>query len=138
MRCFRCGNDIDNNLECPFCGYINKEEKKKGIQNNDSKIEKFNNDQKREKYIKDRDGNKIIDIIGKIFSYMQVVFSIMMALICFALEKPFFPFISWIFVALAFIPKIKQIMIKKVYKIKKWVIPIRIILIIFAMIVFFS
>ena len=25
MKCFNCGNDIEDNLECPFCGYINNE-----------------------------------------------------------------------------------------------------------------
>lgn len=25
MKCYKCGNDIEDNLECPFCGYINKE-----------------------------------------------------------------------------------------------------------------
>ena len=69
---------------------------------------------------------------------MQVAFSIMMALVCFALEKPFFPFISWSIVALAFIPKIKQIIIDKIPKIKKWIIPIRIILIILAMVIFIA
>lgn len=36
MKCYKCGNDIEDNLECPFCGYINKEETKKNIRANDS------------------------------------------------------------------------------------------------------
>lgn len=54
------------------------------------------------------------------------------------LIKPFFPFISWSIVALAFIPKIKQIIISKILKIKKWMIPIRIVLIILAMVIFIA
>lgn len=69
---------------------------------------------------------------------MQVAFSIMMALVCFALKKTFFPFIIWSIVALVFIPKIKQIIINKIPKIKKWMITIRIILIILAIIVFIA
>lgn len=112
MKCFKCGNDIENNLECPFCGYINKQELKE--------------DTNKE--------NKIVNIIYKILCYIQVVFSIMMALVCFGLEKPFFSFISWMIVAIIFIPKIKLIIIRKVPKIRRWIILIRIILIILAMI----
>lgn len=136
MKCYKCGNDIEDNLECPFCGYINKEETKKNIRDNDSKIEYSNNRKKNERYENDRASNKVINVICKILCYMQVAFSIMMALVCFALEKPFFPFISWSIVALAFIPKIKQIIISKIPKIKKWMIPIRIVLIILAMVIF--
>ena len=38
MKCYKCGNDIEDNLECPFCGYINKEETRKNIRANDNKI----------------------------------------------------------------------------------------------------
>lgn len=138
MKCYKCGNDIEDNLECPFCGYINKEETKKNIRANDSRINYSNNGKKDEKYENDKISNKVINVIYKILCYMQVVFSIMMALVCFALEKPFFPFISWSIVALAFIPKIKQIIISKIPKIKKWMIPIRIILIILAMVIFIA
>ena len=138
MKCYKCGNDIEDNLECPFCGYINKEETKKNIRANDSKINYSNNGKKDERYENDKISNKVINVIYKILCYMQVVFSIMMALVCFALEKPFFPFISWSIVALAFIPKIKQIIISKIPKIKKWMIPIRIILIILAMVIFIA
>lgn len=137
MKCFNCGNDIEDNLECPFCGYINNEKTKKNIRVNDSKIDYFNNE-KNEEYGNDKVSNKVINVICKILCYMQVAFSIMMALVCFALEKPFFPFISWSIVALAFIPKIKQIIIDKIPKIKKWIIPIRIILIILAMVIFIA
>lgn len=137
MKCFNCGNDIEDNLECPFCGYINNEKTKKNIRVNDSKID-YSNNGKNEKYGNDKVSNKIINVICKILCYMQVAFSIMMALVCFALEKPFFPFISWSIVALAFIPKIKQIIIDKIPKIKKWIIPIRIILIILAMVIFIA
>lgn len=136
MKCYKCGNDIEDNLECPFCGYINKEETKKNIRANDSKIDYSNNEKKNERYENDKAGNKVINVICKILCYMQVAFSIMMALVCFALEKPFFPFISWSIIALAFIPKIKQIIISKIPKIKKWMIPIRIVLIILAMVIF--
>ena len=93
---------------------------------------------KNERYKNDKGSNKVINVICKILCYMQVAFSIMMALVCFALEKPFFPLISWIIVALAFIPKIKQIIISKIPKIKKWMIPIRIVLIILAMVIFIA
>ena len=138
MKCYKCGNDIEDNLECPFCGYINKEETKKNIKANNSKIDYSNKGKKNERYENDKISNKVINVIYKILCYMQVVFSIMMALVCFALEKPFFPFISWSIVALAFIPKIKQIIISKIPKIKKWMIPIRIILIILAMVIFIA
>ena len=138
MKCYKCGNDIEDNLECPFCGYINKEETKKNIRATDSKIDYSNNGKMNERYKNDKISNKVINVIYKILCYMQVVFSIMMALVCFALEKPFFPFISWSIVALAFIPKIKQIIISKIPKIKKWMIPIRIILIILAMVIFIA
>lgn len=36
MKCFKCGNDIEDNLECQFCGYINKEESKKNIRINEN------------------------------------------------------------------------------------------------------
>lgn len=137
MKCFKCGNDIEDNLECPFCGYINNEKTKKNIRVNDSKID-YSNNGKNEEYGNDKVSNKVINVICKILCYMQVAFSIMMALVCFALEKPFFPFISWSIVALAFIPKIKQIIIDKIPKIKKWIIPIRIILIILAMVIFIA
>lgn len=137
MKCFNCGNDIEDNLECPFCGYINNEKTKKNIRVNDSKID-YSNNEKNEEYGNDKVSNKVINVICKILCYMQVAFSIMMALVCFALEKPFFPFISWSIVALAFIPKIKQIIIDKIPKIKKWIIPIRIILIILAMVIFIA
>lgn len=137
MKCFKCGNDIEDNLECPFCGYINNEKIKKNIRVNDSKID-YSNNGKNEEYGNDKVSNKVINVICKILCYMQVAFSIMMALVCFALEKPFFPFISWSIVALAFIPKIKQIIIDKIPKIKKWIIPIRIILIILAMVIFIA
>lgn len=136
MKCYKCGNDIEDNLECPFCGYINKEETRKNIRANDRKIDYSNNGKKNERYENDNVSNKVINIICKILCYMQVAFSIMMALVCFAIEKPFFPFISWSIVALAFIPKIKQIIISKMPKIKKWMIPIRIVLIILAMVIF--
>lgn len=138
MKCYKCGNDIEDNLECPFCGYINKEETKKNIRANDRKIDYSNNGKKNERYENDKASNKVINVICKISCYMQVAFSIMMALVCFALEKPFFPFISWSIVALAFTPKIKQIIISKIPKIKKWMIPIRIVLIILAMVIFIS
>lgn len=138
MKCYKCGNDIEDNLECPFCGYINKEETKKNIRANDSKIDYSNNGKKNERYENDKASNKVINVICKILCYMQVAFSIMMALVCFALEKPFFPFIIWSIVALAFIPRIKQIIISKIPKIKKWIIPIRIILIILAMVIFIA
>lgn len=137
MKCFNCGNDIEDNLECPFCGYINNEKTKKNIRVNDSKID-YSNNEKNEEYGNDKVSNKVINVICKILCYMQVAFSIMMALVCFALEKPFFPFISWSIVALAFIPQIKQIIIDKIPKIKKWIIPIRIILIILAMVIFIA
>lgn len=137
MKCFNCGNDIEDNLECPFCGYINNEKTKKNIRVNDSKID-YSNNEKNEEYGNDKVSNKVINVICKILCYMQVAFSIMMALVCFALEKPFFPFISWSIVALAFIPKIKQIIIDKIPKIKKWIIPIRIIFIILAMVIFIA
>ena len=137
MKCFNCGNDIEDNLECPFCGYINNEKTKKNIRVNDSKID-YSNNEKNEEYGNDKVSNKVINVICKILCYMQVAFSIMMALVCFVLEKPFFPFISWSIVALAFIPKIKQIIIDKIPKIKKWIIPIRIILIILAMVIFIA
>ena len=137
MKCFKCGNDIEDNLECPFCGYINNEKTKKNIRVNDSKID-YSNNGKNEEYGNDEVSNKVINVICKILCYMQVAFSIMMALVCFALEKPFFPSISWSIVALAFIPKIKQIIIDKIPKIKKWIIPIRIILIILAMVIFIA
>ena len=137
MKCFNCGNDIEDNLECPFCGYINNEKTKKNIRVNDSKID-YSHNEKNEEYGNDKVSNKVINVICKILCYMQVAFSIMMALVCFALEKPFFPFISWSIVALAFIPKIKQIIIDKIPKIKKWIIPIRIILIILAMVIFIA
>lgn len=137
MKCFNCGNNIEDNLECPFCGYINNEKTKKNIRVNDSKID-YSNNEKNEEYGNDKVSNKVINVICKILCYMQVAFSIMMALVCFALEKPFFPFISWSIVALAFIPKIKQIIIDKIPKIKKWIIPIRIILIILAMVIFIA
>ena len=137
MKCFNCGNDIEDNLECPFWGYINNEKTKKNIRVNDSKID-YSNNEKNEEYGNDKVSNKVINVICKILCYMQVAFSIMMALVCFALEKPFFPFISWSIVALAFIPKIKQIIIDKIPKIKKWIIPIRIILIILAMVIFIA
>lgn len=137
MRCFKCGNDIEDNLECPFCGYINKQVSNKIIQNN-SKIDSFNKEVKNEEYENSKIDNKTINAICKILCYMQVVFAIMMALVCFALEKPFFPLISWIIVALVFIPNIKQIMIEKIHKIRKWIIPIRIILIILTMIIFIA
>lgn len=138
MKCYKCGNDIEDNLECPFCGYINKEETRKNIRANDSRIDYFNNEKKNVRYENDKVSNKVINVICNILCYMQVVFSIMMALVCFALEKPFFPFISWSIVALAFIPKIKQIIISKIPKFKKWMIPIRIVLIIFAMVIFIA
>ena len=138
MKCYKCGNDIEDNLECPFCGYINSQETKKNIRANDRKIDYSNNEKKNERYENDKINNKVINIICKILCYMQVAFSIMMALVCFALEKPFFPLVSWSIVALAFIPKIKQIIISKIPKIKKWMIPIRIILIILAMVIFIA
>lgn len=138
MKCYKCGNDIEDNLECPFCGYINKEETRKNIRANDNKINYSNNEKKDEKYENDKVSNKVINVISKILCYMQVVFSVMMALVCFALEKPFVPFISWSIVALAFIPKIKQIIISKIPKFKKWMIPIRIIFIILAMVIFIA
>ena len=107
MKCYKCGNDIEDNLECPFCGYINKEETRKNIRANDNKINYSNNEKKDEKYENDKVSNKVINVFCKILCYMQVAFSVMMALVCFALEKPFVPFISWSIVALAFIPKIK-------------------------------
>lgn len=137
MRCFKCGNHIEDNLACPFCGYINKQVSNKIIQNN-SKIDSFNKEVKNEEYENNKIDNKTINIICKILCYMQVVFAIMMALVCFALEKPFFPLVSWIIVALVFIPNIKQIMIEKIHKIRKWIIPIRIILIILTMIIFIA
>lgn len=138
MRCFKCGNDIEDNLECPFCGYINKEVPNKATIQNNSKIDISNKSIKNEEYENNKVGNKAISIICKILCYMQVVLAIMMALICFALEKPFFSLVSWIIVALVFIPKIKQIMIREIHKIRKWIIPIRIILIILAMVVFIA
>ena len=138
MKCYKCGNDIEDNLECPFCGYINKEETRKNIRANDNKINYSNNEKKDEKYENDKVSNKVINVFCKILCYMQVAFSVMMALVCFALEKPFVPFISWSIVALAFIPKIKQIIISKIPKIKKWMIPIRIIFIILAMVIFIA
>lgn len=134
MKCYKCGNDIEDNLECPFCGYINKEKKRKNIRANDNKINYSNN----ERYENDKVSNKVINDICKILCYIQVAFSIMMALVCFALEKPLVPFISWSIVALAFIPKIKQIIISKIPKLKKWMILIRIILIILAMVIFIA
>ena len=107
MKCFKCGNDIEDNLECQFCGYINKEESKKNIRINENKIN-YNNEKKNVEHGNDKIKNKVINVICKILCYMQVAFSIMMALVCFALEKPFFPFISWTVIALTFIPKIKQ------------------------------
>lgn len=138
MKCYKCGNDIEDNLECPFCGYINKEETRKNIRANDNKINYSNNEKKDEKYENDKVSNKVINVFCKILCYMQVAFSVMMALVCFALEKPFVPFISWSIVALAFIPKIKQIIISKIPKFKKWMIPIRIIFIILAMVIFIA
>lgn len=138
MKCYKCGNDIEENLECPFCGYINKEETKKKIRVNDSKIDYYNYGKENERYKNDKVSNKVINVICKILCYIQVALSIMMALVCFALDKPFFPFISWSIVALVFIPKIKQITIRKIPKIKKWIIPIRIVLIILAMIIFIA
>ncbi|MBP3831347.1 MAG: hypothetical protein ILA02_03125 [Clostridia bacterium] len=138
MKCYKCGNDIEDNLECPFCGYINKEETRKNIRANDNKINYSNNEKKDEKYENDKVSNKVINVFCKILCYMQVAFSVMMALVCFALEKPFVPFISWSIVALAFIPKIKQIIISKIPKFKKWMIPIRIIFIILTMVIFIA
>lgn len=138
MKCYKCGNDIEDNLECPFCGYINKEKKRKNIRANDNKINYSNNEKKNERYENDKVSNKVINDICKILCYIQVAFSIMTALVCFALEKPLVPFISWSIVALAFIPKIKQIIISKIPKLKKWMILIRIILIILAMVIFIA
>ena len=83
MKCFNCGNDIEDNLECPFCGYINNEKTKKNIRVNDSKID-YSNNEKNEEYGNDKVSNKVINVICKILCYMQVAFSIMMALVCFA------------------------------------------------------
>ena len=138
MKCYKCGNDIEDNLECPFCGYINKEGTRKNIRANDNKINYSNNEKKNERYENDKVSNKVINVISKILCYIQVAFSIMMALVCFALEKPLVPFINWSIVALAFIPKIKQIIISKIPKLKKWKILIRIILIILAMVIFIA
>lgn len=138
MKCYKCGNDIEDNLECPFCGYINKEETRKNIRLTDNKINYSNHEKKNERYENGKISNKVINVICKILCYMQVAFSIMMALVCFALEKPFVPFISWSIVALTFIPKIKQIIISKIPKFKKWMILIRIILIILAMVIFIA
>lgn len=138
MKCYKCGNDIEDNLECPFCGYINKEGTRKNIRANDNKINYSNNEKKNERYENDKISNKVINVISKILCYIQVAFSIMMALVCFALEKPLVPFISWSIVALAFIPKIKQIIISKIPKLKKWMILIRIILIILTMVIFIA
>lgn len=138
MRCFKCGNDIEDHLECPFCGYINKEVSNKATIKNNSKIDSFNKNIKNEEYENNKVDNNAISIICKILCYMQVAFAIMMALACLTLEKPFSPLISWIIVALVFIPKIKQIMIGRIYKIRKWIMPIRIILIVLAMIAFLS
>lgn len=138
MKCYKCGNDIEDNLECPFCGYINKEGTRKNIRANDNKINYSNNEKKNERYENDKVSNKVINVISKILCYIQVAFSIMMALVCFALEKPLVPFISWSIVALAFIPKIKQIIISKIPKLKKWMILIRIILIILTMVIFIA
>lgn len=102
------------------------------------KIINYNNEKKNVEHGNDKIKNKVINVICKILCYMQVAFSIMMALVCFALEKPFFPFISWTVIALTFIPKIKQLIMGKIAKIRKWIIPIRIILIILAMIVFMA
>lgn len=138
MKCYKCGNDIEDNLECPFCGYINKEETRKNIRVNDNKFNYSNNEKKKERYENDKVSNKVINDICKILCYIQVAFSIMTALVCFALEKPLVPFISWSIVALAFIPKIKQITISKIPKLKKWIILIRIVLIILAMVIFIA
>lgn len=138
MKCYKCGNDIEDNLECPFCGYINKEETRKNIRANDNKINYSNNEKKNERYENDKVSNKVNNVICKILCYIQVAFSIMMALVCFALEKPLVPLISWSIVALAFIPKIKQIIISKIPKLKKWMILIRIILIILTMVIFIA
>ena len=138
MKCYKCGNDIEDNLECPFCGYINKEETRKNIRVNDNKFNYSNNEKKNERYENDKVSNKVINDIYKILCYIQVAFSIMTALVCFALEKPLVPFISWSIVALAFIPKIKQITISKIPKLKKWIILIRIVLIILAMVIFIA
>lgn len=138
MKCYKCGNDIEDNLECPFCGYINKEETRKNIRVNDNKFNYSNNEKKNERYENDKVSNKVINDICKILCYIQVAFSIMTALVCFALEKPLVPFISWSIVALAFIPKIKQITISKIPKLKKWIILIRIVLSILAMVIFIA
>lgn len=131
MKCFKCGNDIEDNLECQFCGYVNKEEFKKN-----NKINNYDNIDNKKEYRNDKIENKIAKVICKILCYIQITFSIMMALVCLTLEKPFFPFFSWAIVVIAFIPKIKLIIIRKFYKIMKWIIPIRIILIVLAIIVF--
>jgi len=131
MRCFKCGNDIENNIQCPFCGYTNKEESKKQNTINVKKKNSNNSDYK-EKY----ENKKIVNVICNILCYLQVAFSIMMAFVCLTLNKPFFPFVCWIIVAIIFISEIKSLLIEKIPKIRKWIIPIRIILIILAMIIF--
>lgn len=72
MKCYKCGNDIEENLECPFCGYINKEETKKKIRVSDSKIDYYNYGKESEKYKNDKVSNKVINVICKILCYIQV------------------------------------------------------------------
>jgi hypothetical protein len=134
MKCLKCGNDIEDNFKCPFCGYLNKDESKKQNKINENKLKHYDNIDDKEKYKNVK--NKIVNILFKILCYAQVVFSIMMALICFALEKPFFPFISWVIVAIVFVPKVKVLIGQKITNIRKWLFPLRIILIILAWFIF--
>ena len=75
MKCYKCGNDIEDNLECPFCGYINKEETRKNIRVNDNKFNYSNNEKKNERYENDKVSNKVINDICKNLCYIQVAFS---------------------------------------------------------------
>lgn len=60
MKCFKCGNGIEDNLECPFCGYINKEEAKRNIKVNAKKIRNYSNEKKNLEYKNYKPVNPVI------------------------------------------------------------------------------
>lgn len=76
--------------------------------------------------------SKILTAMCYILCYVQVAFALFMVLGCF-FEKMINGMIMWSLVALIFVPKIKNFLIKKNDKIKKYIFLIRIILIIVAM-----
>lgn len=107
---------------------------KPNITRKDSKVTQANKVNKVTNVIDNNTINSVTKIIGKILSYIMIAFSILISIAEFS-NFNFWGGLIWIIVAIAFIPIVKDIILKKNENFISLVIVARIMLVIFAFVI---